>query len=99
MTLAQGLIDLSPLRLSPAFRRLWVGRSLSGLGRQLAIVAVRYQVWELTHDPIWVGAIALVRGLPTVVLSVIGGPLADLVDRRGLVLATPAGPGRALARA
>src|SRR5690606_24331639 len=91
MTLAQGLIDLSPLRLSPAFRRLWVGRSLSGLGRQLAIVAVLYQVWELTHDPIWVGAIALVRGLPTVVLSVIGGSLADIVDRRRLVLGTAAG--------
>lgn len=91
MTLAQGLIDLSPLRLSPAFRRLWVGRSLSGLGRQLAIVAVLYQVWELTHDPIWVGAIGLVRGLPTVVLSVIGGSLADIVDRRRLVLATTAG--------
>lgn len=89
--LGGGLIDVTPLRSSPAFRRLWIGSSLSVFGGQLTLVAVLYQVWELTRSPAWVGAIGLAQAVPMVALAMVGGTLADAVDRRRLVLWTTAG--------
>jgi len=85
------LLDIRPLRVSPAFRRLWVGTSLSAVGGQVTAVAVLYQVWELTHSPVWTGAVGLARAVPLVVLGLVGGALADAVDRRTLVRWTMVG--------
>ncbi len=81
----QRLLDVRPLRVSAAYRRLWVGTSLSALGGQIASVAVLFQVWEMTHSPVWTGAVGLARAVPLVVLGLAGGALADAVDRRSLV--------------
>ncbi len=78
------LLDVRPLGV-PAFRRLWVGTSLSATGGQIASVAVLYQVWEMTHSPVWTGAVGLARAVPLVVLGLVGGVLADALDRRSLV--------------
>ena len=80
-----GLLDVRPLRRSRPFFRLWVGTSLSAVGGQVSTVAVLYQVWELTHSPVWTGVIGLVRAVPLVVLGLVGGVLADVVDRRTLM--------------
>lgn len=85
------LLDIRPVRVSPAFRRLWVGTSLSAVGGQVTAVAVLYQVWELTHSPVWTGAVGLARAVPLVVLGLVGGALADAVDRRTLVRWTMVG--------
>ncbi|PYG01752.1 Predicted arabinose efflux permease, MFS family [Georgenia satyanarayanai] len=79
------LLDVRPLRVSPAYRRLWVGTSLSAVGGQIASVAVLFQVWEMTHSPVWTGAVGLARAVPLVLLGLVGGALADAVDRRSLV--------------
>ncbi len=79
------LLDVRPLRLSAPYRRLWVGTSLSGIGLQLTTVAVLYQVWELTRSPFWVGMIGIAHAVPMIVLGLVGGTLADAVDRRLLV--------------
>lgn len=91
MSLLDGLVDARPLRSSPAFRPLWVGNGLSALGGQLAVVAVLYQVWELTGSPVAVGAVGLAQAVPMVVFGLVGGSLADAVDRRRLVLLTTTG--------
>ncbi|WP_219416288.1 MFS transporter [Pseudonocardia nigra] len=91
MSLADRLTDVRPLRSSPAFRRLWVGTTLSTVGGQLAVVAVLHQVWELTGSPVAVGAIGLAQAVPMVVFGLVGGSLADAVDRRRLVLLTTVG--------
>lgn len=91
MSLLDGLVDLRPLRYSPAFRRLWVGHTLSGLGVQLTVVAVLYQMWELTGSAVAVGAVGLAQAVPMIVFGLVGGSLADAVDRRRLVLLTTAG--------
>lgn len=91
MSLLDGLVDTRPLRSTPAFRRLWVGNTLSALGGQLAVVAVLYQVWELTGSPVAVGAVGLAQAVPMVVFGLVGGSLADAVDRRRLVLLTTTG--------
>jgi MFS family permease len=87
----RGLIDLRPLREAPDFRRLWLGTSLSQLGGQLTVFAVLLQVWQLTHSPVWTGAIGLAHAVPMIGLSPYGGALADSVDRRRLVLLTSVG--------
>jgi predicted MFS family arabinose efflux permease len=85
------LLDVRPLRSSPAFRRVWVGSALSTVGGQLAVVAVLHQTWELTASPVAVGAIGLAQAVPMIVFGVVGGTLADAVDRRRLVLFTALG--------
>jgi MFS family permease len=91
VTLLAGLVDTRPLRVSPAFRRLWAGNTASALGGQLAVVAVLAQVWDLTGSSVAVGAIGLAQAVPMVVFGLLGGALADAVDRRRLVLLTTTG--------
>lgn len=85
------LLDVTPLRTNPAFRRLWIGSSINALGGQLGAFAVLLYVWQLTGDPFWVGVAALVRGGSVAVFALVGGTVADAVDRRLLVLLTSTG--------
>ncbi|MEU5976809.1 MFS transporter [Streptomyces sp. NPDC047315] len=84
-------LDVRPLRESRPFRDLWIGTSASQLGAQITTVAVLAQVWELTGSPVGTGAIGLAVGLPMVVFGLVGGVLADAVDRRAIVRATTVG--------
>jgi MFS family permease len=85
------LADISPLRESPAFRRLWVGSTLSAIGGALTMFAVPLQVYDMTRSPLAVGAIAVAQVVPTVTIGPLGGALADAVDRRKLVLVASGG--------
>lgn len=82
----RGALDIQPLRTSAEFRGLWIGTSLSAIGAQLAVVAVLYQVWQLTGSAAWVGVIGIAKAVPMIVFGLVGGALADAVDRRRLVL-------------
>jgi MFS family permease len=86
-----GLLDTRPLRTSPAFRRLWIGTMAIRFSGQMAVVAVLYQVWELTRSPLWTGAIGVATAVPTIVLGLLGGTIADTFDRRRVVLLTSVG--------
>lgn len=79
-------IDLSPFRASPAFARLWIGSTLSGLGGQLTIVAVMLHVYALTGDTFAVAMIAVAGLLPMIAAGLYGGMLADAFDRRIVAL-------------
>jgi MFS family permease len=85
------LADLRPLRESRAFRRLWIGTSVSSVGGAMTGFAVVLQTFDLTRSSVAVGAIGIVQFIPALVLGLIGGSLADAVDRRRLVLATSSG--------
>lgn len=85
------LLDTTPLRISPQFRRLWIGRSVSLVGGQLTVVAVMYQVWALTHSPLWSGSVAVAQAVPMIVVGLWGGALVDRADRRRVLLVTVAG--------
>ncbi|MGW0651836.1 MFS transporter [Streptomyces umbrinus] len=84
-------LDTRPLRSSRPFRDLWIGSSASQLGGQIATVAVLAQVWDLTGSPVGTGAIGLATGLPMVLFGLLGGTLADSVDRRAVVRVTAVG--------
>jgi predicted MFS family arabinose efflux permease len=80
------VLDLTPLRISREFRLLWFGELVSHTGRHITMVALPYQVWTLTHSPLAVGMIGLVQFGPLVVFSLLGGAVADAMDRRRLLL-------------
>lgn len=84
------LLDTAPLR-TPVFRRLWAGRSVSLVGGQLTVVAVMYQVWTLTHSPLWSSSVALAQAVPMIVVGLWGGALVDRADRRRILAATVVG--------
>ena len=79
-------IDLSPLRVSRDFRRLWIGLSVSEVGYHFTLVATFIQVFELTGSPAAVGLIGLVGLVGIVVGSVAGGTFVDATDRRVTLL-------------
>jgi len=76
---------VSPLRDSVPYRALWLGQIVSLVGTQMRIVAVSYQVFQLTGSTVAVGLIGLVEVIPSIVFSIIGGALADRTDRRALM--------------
>src|ERR1700733_11502960 len=80
------LADLTPLRASPAFRRLWAGSTLSAVGGAMTSVALTLQVWDLTRSTAAVGLVALATLLPLLAVGVLGGALIDAVDTRRLTL-------------
>ncbi|HEY5990660.1 MAG TPA: MFS transporter, partial [Streptosporangiaceae bacterium] len=85
---ARLLADARPLRESPAFRRLWVGSSLSSVGARMTAFALTLQIYEMTRSSAAVGALWLCQSIPVVAFGLLGGSLADAVDRRRLVLVT-----------
>ncbi|MFJ7150699.1 MFS transporter [Streptomyces sp. NPDC100445] len=91
MRFGHALIDLTPLRTSPPFRRLWAGQSLSALGSQMTLVAVLVQVWRMTESTTWTGAVGLAQAIPLVALGLFAGSLVDRVDRRRFYLLTTGG--------
>ena len=85
------LADITPLRESPAFRRLWAGSTMSAVGSALTMFAVPLQVYDITRSPFAVGAIGVAEVIPTVAIGLLGGAIADAVDRRKLVLVLSSG--------
>jgi len=81
-------IDLSPIRDYPHFRRLWIGQSISFLGGEITIVAMPFQVYQLTHSTLVLGLFSLTQLVPLLTLTAIGGAFADARDRRRLLLLT-----------
>ena len=94
MSLRQLLLpDIAPLRESRSFRLLWIGQLISLSGSQLRLVALPYQIYVLTGSSFAVGLIGVVQAVPLLVLSLFGGVIADVVDRRRLLLITQVGLG------
>ena len=80
------LIDLSPLRESAAFRKLWAGNAISGIGSQMTIVAVGLHIYLLTQSTFAVSLVGAFALVPMIVAGLYGGMLADAFDRRLILL-------------
>jgi MFS family permease len=81
-------VDLGPLRRYPAFRRLFIGQTISTFGSEIAAVAAPYQLYSLTHSTLQVGLLSLCELFPLLTLTIAGGAIADAVDRRRLLFVT-----------
>src|SRR3954454_20382709 len=83
-------VDKRPLRHRD-YRNLWIGQAISTLGGEIGIVAVPYQVYTLTHSTALVGLLGLASLIPLLVVPLVGGAIADAVDRRAVLLRTETG--------
>ena len=81
-------VDTRGLRESRDFRLLTIGSVVTGLGTQAALVALPYQVYVISRSAFLTGLLGAVELGPLVALSLFGGALADMFDRRRLLLAT-----------
>jgi len=79
-------VDLTALRSSRELRWLVAGNFVSGLGTQAALVALPYQVYIETRSPLLTGLLGAAELGPLVAMALLGGALADRMDRRRLLL-------------
>lgn len=77
--------SIEPLRIKH-FRALWTAAVFSNVGSFLQAVAASWAMLELTGSPLWVGLMAASGTLPLLFLSLPAGAMADLFDRRRLLL-------------
>ena len=80
------MVDLSPLRASRDLRLLTVGEFVSGLGTQAALVALPYQLYTQTGSAFLTGLLGAVELAPLITAALLGGAIADRMDRRRLLL-------------
>jgi MFS family permease len=83
--------DISPLRASRDFRRLWLGLLASTFGAQFTIVATYLQVYRLTRSTAAVGLLGLVGFLGLVVGTLAGSTFLDAFDRRKILICAQLG--------
>ncbi|MEJ3657545.1 MFS transporter [Actinomycetes bacterium KLBMP 9759] len=86
MRLSTYVVDRRPLRI-PAFRRLWAASAISAVGGSFSLVAVPTQLFTTTGSSAAVGVAATVSMCALVVAALWSGTLADVADRRRLLLA------------
>jgi MFS family permease len=87
----RGLVaDTRPLR-NPHFRRLWRANIVTVVGAQLTVVAVPAQIYADTGSSAYVGLTGLFGLVPLVVFGLWGGALADVFDRRTILVVTTVG--------
>ncbi|WP_369813324.1 MFS transporter [Yonghaparkia sp. Root332] len=79
-------VDLAPLRESPAFARMWVGGTITGIGSQMTILAVGLDVYARTQSTLMVSYVAAFALVPMIIAGLYGGVLADSFDRRIVAL-------------
>src|SRR5258706_3048626 len=65
---------------------LFWGQLISATGTQMQILAIAWQVYLLTHSAIALGLIGLMQALPRLLFSLVGGVLADVLDRRKMLM-------------
>jgi MFS family permease len=80
--------DLAPIRHSRNFRLLYGGQAANTFGAMICYVALPYQAYRISHSSLIVGLLSCAELLPVLVGGMLGGALADAVERRKLILIT-----------
>jgi MFS family permease len=68
----------------PPFRRFWTGTMLSNLGTWMQSVAQGWLVLQLTDSPMMLGFVGFAQTVPSLLLNLFGGVVADRYDRRAV---------------
>ncbi|MDO8562997.1 MAG: MFS transporter [Candidatus Limnocylindria bacterium] len=84
MWLPRGLAPLGERN----FALYWSGQLLSQVGTWIELTATSWLLYSITESPVLLGLVGLFRAVPIVLLSPIGGTIADRVPRRRLLFAT-----------
>ena len=73
------------------FTLLWSGMIVSNVGTWMQNVAQGWLMLQLTNSPLWLGLLGLSFALPMIILPLVGGVVADHVDRIRLLYVTQTG--------
>lgn len=68
------------------FKVFWLGALVSNTGTWVQNVTIPFVLYRMTSSAAWVGAAGFAQFLPGVVLSPLGGALADRYDRRRVIV-------------
>jgi len=71
-----------------SFRLLWTGAFLSSIGTWTQDVALSWLIFTRLGDPFYLGLRAFASDLPLLTFMLLGGAVADRVDRRRILLAS-----------
>jgi MFS family permease len=75
------------------FRRVFIGAFLSNIGSWMQNVILGAMAYDLTHSPTFVGVLLFAQLGPLMLFSLVGGLLADIIDRRRLLIVVSATQG------
>jgi MFS family permease len=89
--MARFTIDFSPLRKNKNLRFIFISGVVTRFGSALTLVALPFQIKELTNSYIAVGAMGAVEIVPLIIFALWGGVLADSIDRKKMVWRCEAG--------
>ena len=89
--MARFTVDFSPLRTNKNLRFIFISGVVTRFGSALTLVALPFQIKELTNSYIAVGAMGAVEIVPLIIFALWGGVLADSVDRKKMVWRCEAG--------
>ena len=70
----------------PDFRRLWMLGGVANTMRWLELLIAGLWTYQATQSALMVGAVAMMRSLPMLLLGAVAGSLAERLDRRLLLL-------------
>lgn len=70
------------------FRLLWSGQVVSVIGSQMQLAAINWHIYLLTGSPLALGIVGACRAIPIILCSLAGGVVADVIDRRRLMMVT-----------
>jgi MFS family permease len=82
--------DLAPFKHSRDFRLLYLGQAGGSAGAMICYVALPYQAYRISHSSLVVGLLSVAELLPVLLAGLVGGTLADALERRKLILVTQA---------
>jgi MFS family permease len=68
------------------FRLMWIGACTSSIGTWMQIVAQGWLIYRLSHSSFLLGLDQFLGGLPIFLFTLIGGVVADRVERRKILL-------------
>jgi MFS family permease len=70
------------------FRLFWTGNFLSNIGTWMQNIAVGWLVLQLTNSAFWLGVVGFSSSIPILLFALIGGVIADHVNKRKLLMIT-----------
>jgi MFS family permease len=76
---------LRPLRIKD-FKRLWIGLSVSLTGDGIYLVAIAWQIYQMSNAPAALSIVLLAWTLPTTIVLLFSGVLSDRLQRRRLLI-------------
>jgi MFS family permease len=86
--IGQWHVQAPPALQHPPFRRYWLGQIVALMGIWTQNTAAQLVILSLTSSAFMIGVINIASAIPLLLLSLVGGVVADRLDRRRIIMTT-----------